>query len=1779
MIKKIVLYLVFVCILLLAFHGIGFTTYFVVCALCLLAYLVTLRNEQPGREKKIAFLIYSLCSRHTLIWTVVTVCSFLVTMNYLHPNMEVYTNADYHVLSLEGVDVETEEMTLVGKSKKQCFFDATDIEGDILLEQDDGQGVIAARTYSLPIFVHDTDGVTCQRNDALPVLNESLSISSGDTTLTVRLVHHEKEATSRIEKLEAKLKTILKKDSGNDYDFCSYIVTIEQGGTLRMVDTCNYKKVIKKGYNLGSILRSDVEYEVGSVDYENLVAMLDGVDLIRVKKDSVHLPFQITIPKRILSDKSVVLAVDGSPVDLSVSPYCSISLTACSFFSIGLGEEETRPMRCDCDGQTIHLSYQMPVMHNFPHADSSVVCRKRVAIASDKLMLMDAEASEAFLYDLFHESDNIYGFDGNITYVLGDSRTPLDYTIFTSGDNEYTSKGNASIKSVNGMSKWHLGVYNMREYNPITHSPNKRVTDVSIIRFVLLLCFIAYLIPTSYQLFRPWIKNKTNAPVLTGIWLFVIPLFVLRLYLMWRTAVFPPLDHITKGVFLQYTLSNGFGDNNAMIMTWLSIGLLAMLSLVFILVNVFRRKPTMVLCRFKGWVTDKGWRFVVTILPLLIVEIVVAWVGGRVLNLNPCRIPVPVIGFILIDGLILMCAKSGWWRSVNGLVSLGLLFVLDPGYSIMFFLFQMVYFSVSLLAYKRSHNSVKGAMANWLSILFFVVFFIVLVGFRKITPLIFNDTKVVFGLTKSSISFFIIGIVVTIIFTLFANRFLGKQARVPVWVTTIIIGVALSSGLAVMAPKILQDKPHLVYRALVQTKSVDEIMETREFGDVDHEYLLRSAENQWFLQYYSERGKGRIWENGIVSLAPHMQQCVTWPTQISDVVTSRFVIGELSALVPLSIILLTVILVFFVFSIPNGSGAAKSITIASVLLILLQMLFVWMTVTNRMLFFGQDFPFLSLTARGTMIMFVLLLALVVIFADSQYIGMEDEKLADGYASLAHINIRPGTKALQPILTWSAFLIAIVVLWNNNYKRLYTNNDPDKFNLYYMMERAETELNLINHRMRSVEIRQDIHNGQDVTDIMNKYDKEVGLSEYVDSLLADGRICKFTHSLYRAFVDKQGKHNTMNNIIHLRHIANEDYCMLALNNGFYSLRNPESTVTSWRGDIYSADGNDVQSKIDRPKLIGKTGFKLVHVPDAWMPDGRRCDLVDCRNNYLHSKLKITVHRPDGDYTITSTLVPIFAKDFLEIHDGSTLMATVAMQRRMSNIVVKNMQINGRPQGLYAMGDRLFWLKPFYELMSQDMDVHKKDFGVDQDVFITIDRALTEAVTSTLRQKGTTCSVVAMDGTGAVRLMAECKPAQYILDPNDDHKTLKRVEASYLNPTSEDQNVFGNMNLVYMRPGPGSTLKPITYAAVTSECQDFPWESLKMYSPSLGIYDTSVVKKGGHYRIRRFGPEYRYSFNGKKSRFQSIASDEAGDKGKVDNTFYLVHSSNYYNALITYLGNLSKDKLTNINSIFAPAGNDRKSFPVVDVGEKTKMILCVTPDPLRETSPLYNGLLYNFKMPTNYSAKDPVTASFIGTEEYANNYSWAYPQKSSIYNFDFRHDNISESSRLKQYTLGSYPVTVTPLKMATMYGMLFSMDAGYSPHVKEGDVHERKAWQNDGRGEKGMLDFLKKNIYVPMGKCVTEGTGSSFISKDTREAAQKKGLELFCKTGTLALENERDNHMLAVVITNGKSVDALDYRFYVVYFRYKEIIVEDMAHNEVLQAIMNSTTFNNYMKGGI
>ena len=103
---------------------------------------------------------------------------------------------------------------------------------------------------------------------------------------------------------------------------------------------------------------------------------------------------------------------------------------------------------------------------------------------------------------------------------------------------------------------------------------------------------------------------------------------------------------------------------------------------------------------------------------------------------------------------------------------------------------------------------------------------------------------------------------------------------------------------------------------------------------------------------------------------------------------------------------------------------------------------------------------------------------------------------------------------------------------------------------------------------------------------------------------------------------------------------------------------------------------------------------------------------------------------------------------------------------------------------------------------------------------------------------------------------------------------------------------------------------------------------------------------------------------------------------------------------------------------------------------------------------------------------------------------------------------------------------------------------------------------------------------MEKCVQIGT-AKYLTKDII------GYHLYAKTGTLSLrDGVNDDRMLAVIISNQNLIDneiiksSDDYKYMVVYFRFKQLDPE-LGHfwntvNEIIKEIINSNSFNNYMK---
>ena len=198
--------------------------------------------------------------------------------------------------------------------------------------------------------------------------------------------------------------------------------------------------------------------------------------------------------------------------------------------------------------------------------------------------------------------------------------------------------------------------------------------------------------------------------------------------------------------------------------------------------------------------------------------------------------------------------------------------------------------------------------------------------------------------------------------------------------------------------------------------------------------------------------------------------------------------------------------------------------------------------------------------------------------------------------------------------------------------------------------------------------------------------------------------------------------------------------------------------------------------------------------------------------------------------------------------------------------------------------------------------------------------------------------------------------------------------------------------------------------------------------------------------------------------------------------------------------------------------------------------------------------------------------------AANHPWVFPASSNAY-LQQMADLPTEALRLKQYALGSSPLCITPLMMAEMYGRLYSLHPDFYACITKNENEHMERWDvPEGKTQKEMFDFYKKNLFKGMANCVTIGTAK----KDLKDVNKKNRYFLYAKTGTLSL-GERiagkkiaDDKMLAVIITNrdlSKVENPNDYKFYVVYFRFKQTKMDKVS--EVINEIIKSKSFQDYM----
>lgn len=643
--------------------------------------------------------------------------------------------------------------------------------------------------------------------------------------------------------------------------------------------------------------------------------------------------------------------------------------------------------------------------------------------------------------------------------------------------------------------------------------------------------------------------------------------------------------------------------------------------------------------------------------------------------------------------------------------------------------------------------------------------------------------------------------------------------------------------------------------------------------------------------------------------------------------------------------------------------------------------------------------------------------------------------------------------------------------------------------------------------------------------------------------------RFAYSLIHAYGKDLVKHNSPSQIVYLRVNPTTGFLEYVINRNYFYIPYPHKDT--WRGDIISEAAIDNDVTFHRgDQLFGDKHYdalSLFKVPGDWLP-----------SSYMGSRFLLRAHAlvcvaglNGHDVRLSPQSQPDQA-DSTEIMSALALTGSEAVDYRGSHIdlqgqqaytLAHNVWLNGKRTMIYPHGESLFWIRTYAEYLKKKMnkrikagqDIRYKNqyISLDVDLSRKLDRIIYEHFNSHKNQVSRAVqkagipvqfSVIVATSTGEVWAMPDYTSSEnFHINPNDvDAITNWNKRLSLRPDMREERSLYGNMNLIVLPFGPGSSLKPITYSAVTSgyniDVTTMKLEGIEY--ENLINNDNNSVKYYymNHYAGRAF-----------RRKFQSIKNDEPAPQNynNYDVREYLQRSSNYFNSVFAYLGSFSEEHLAS-GDVLVPATLNASryqkinEFPIFHIGGKRYKF----------------GQRYDVKGVDRNSLLEHQYASnfeLFGSEDsavYDKKISrWVQPEPSFV-DFVLRRDTfeIPYDENFKSITLGSrHLVNVTPWHMAQMYSKLFLLDNrmrfSFTPEERDTSYV-----QFDTHGHNSIEEFLKQlqhpnTFFQGMADCLkAPGTARNV------NLVKQGGLFYYAKTGTINSGNNIESGLLALIITN-------------------------------------------------
>ncbi|MDF1697845.1 MAG: hypothetical protein P1U56_18500 [Saprospiraceae bacterium] len=987
-----------------------------------------------------------------------------------------------------------------------------------------------------------------------------------------------------------------------------------------------------------------------------------------------------------------------------------------------------------------------------------------------------------------------------------------------------------------------------------------------------------------------------------------------------------------------------------------------------------------------------------------------------------------------------------------------------------------------------------------------------------------------------------------------------------------------------------ESKTNVYFRQKMMFDDINEVAAKTDFSSSDKKYFLWAAQNKWFITNYmlpfeeasplgfifNDRKHKAKYQN-------HSNKGVNFLTQTNDMTVLRYLISEHDELTIICVLLLQLLVLFLLTLRSRSSSIHHFMALAAFLFLVIMSIIVWMTITNRFVFFGQDFPIFSINATITHIGNLLLLGLVFLTFN--------QEVLHGHTQVKQYKYIP-------------IFLTVMILFSyglDQWKGVYNNKAQaqENFSLNEALAPAREYVKEINKEYKRWQRgRWGNTNGfsdeqleQKSLELWNDYQKSdpIEIQRLVNSTSEKDA---FAQSVFEQFIGSEEKHDPLG-LIYLQRketTNNGNTSRLRLRSNYFDIPSINYDQKNWSGSIYSAfvkegylmtnqgvpipiDWNEEQTTAlnDRYNNIDihiiPAEYRTVNVPLVLINATQRSDasqqttftISDDISAFTPKELEV-----QGDLTQSHIPVKLKASDYITYKNYDETIDQYLIRLPNSKFLSKNIWLNGKSnRKVFPFSGEYLW--PYYlssTLTSYHNGIAKdsSEATLGKDYYSTIDYSLTKDILEELSSNNKQnarygkMSLVIMDGSGSIRVMVDRdkESSDPQLNPNDSKNFFKELIQFDLVSNSEiERRIFGLSPLLGMKFGPGSTVKPIIFSTLISG-YNFNWDN---FSVSLNPQTKMVQNEDSP-------PVFGYDrYAGKGASFFEGNDLNPGD---FTSRNFLSESNNYFHSTLIFAGSFNREDFENTNkflsderfakSSFLVYGNNlskEDKFPEIHIGEKT---LYFNPDnwPIVDKK-LFNkeGSIMHQGLETNFALADALT-DFTG-ERYrlerqllktngldlssSASSIWSMPEKdiSHLLLIDRdpillnRSDNMQSfntNDGLNQITKGGHPLSVTPLKMTEMTMRLFTQNRRFSYTVEQDFEQsysffdfDKDTYGNQNKYLQRIRDLIFNAIYIKNNK-----TAPSVQIPDGEE------YHIYLKTGTTGdAESDEKQKTLVVMLS--------------------------------------------------